>query len=206
MTIWCRQTRSEKPRGSKVKTKKWQVLARRTAYESEWVSVRQLDLELPDGSIARNYHLIDYPRSAASVVPVDDRGNVLMIDHYRFQTGTRGWEIPAGKIDRGETPAQAARREMIEETGYAVGTLKKLGRYHPSNGSSNQVFYVFVGRVKSKVGAIQDTNEVSAVRWFGEDEVRELIAQNKIRDGLSLTSLLWYFASRLPIDTTNERC
>lgn len=127
-------------------------------------------------------------------MPTDDNGNLLLIDHYRFQTDTRGWEVPAGKIDKGETPAQAARREMIEETGHQIGALKKLGRYHPSNGSSNQVFHVFVGRVKKKLGAIQDTNEVSAVRWFSEDEVRRLIARNQIRDGLSLTSLLWYFA------------
>jgi 8-oxo-dGTP pyrophosphatase MutT (NUDIX family) len=116
---------------------------------------------------------------------------VLLIDHYRFQTDTRGWEIPAGKIDRGETAAQAIARELMEETGHHAASFKRLGQYFPSNGSSNQVFHIFVARGVARVGAIEDTNEVLGLRWFTPREVRDLIARNEITDGLSLTGLLW---------------
>jgi CDGSH-type Zn-finger protein len=89
-----------------------------------------------------------------------------MIDHYRFQTDTRGWEIPAGRIESGEIPEQAAARELMEETGHRAASFRYWGRYHPSNGSSNQVFHVFVARGVTRVGDIQDTNEVSGLRWF----------------------------------------
>ena len=68
---------------------KWHERARRTLYTSEWILLHQLDLELPDGTLARDIHLVDYPYPAASVVPADSAGNLLLIDHYRFQTQTR---------------------------------------------------------------------------------------------------------------------
>ncbi len=174
--------------------KPWQVLARRTVYASDWVNVRHVDIRLPDGHVLRDIHLVDYPHQAAAVVPIADDGKILLIDHYRFQTDTRGWEIPAGKIDDGETPEQAIARELAEETGHRAASFMPLGRYHPSNGSSNQTFHVFIARGVMRVGEIQDTNEVMGLRWFSPQKVRDLIARNEILDGLSLTGLCWAIA------------
>lgn len=82
----------------------------------------------------------------------DGAGNLLLIRHHRFQTDTFGWEIPAGKIDEGETARQEARRELREEAGYVAGGLEKLGHYYPSNGSSIQVFHVFSGKIVAEGG------------------------------------------------------
>ncbi len=169
----------------------WHVLARRTIYDSAWIGLQQVDIRLPDDSVIRASHLVDYKHPAAAVVPLARDGRILLIDHYRFQTDTRGWEIPAGKIDDGETPEQAAARELREETGHRAESFKHIGKYHPSNGSSNQVFHIFVARDVTRVGAIEDTNEVMGLRWFTVTEVRALIARNEILDGLSLTGLCW---------------
>ena len=109
------------------------------------------------------------------------------------QTITRKdiYRKPSIQVDEGETPEQAAERELMEETGHRAGSLKYLGRYHPSNGSSNQVFHVYVARGVTRVGEIQDTNEVIGFRWFTPPEVREMLARNEILDGLSLTGLCW---------------
>lgn len=173
---------------------RWQVLARRKVYESGWIDIQHLDIRLPDGQVWRDIHMVDYRFSAACVIPIGDDGRILLIDHYRVFTDTRGWETPAGKIDEGETPEQCAARELMEETGHRAASLKYLGRYHPSNGSSNQVFHVFVGRGISRVDDIQDTNEVIGLRWFTPPEVRAMIAHNEILDGLSLTGLCWAMA------------
>jgi 8-oxo-dGTP pyrophosphatase MutT (NUDIX family) len=169
----------------------WRVLARRTIYDSDWIGLQQVDIRLPDDSIIRDIHLVDYKHPAAAVVPIAHDERILLIDHYRFQTDTRGWEIPAGKIDAGETPEQAIARELREETGHRAESFKRIGKYHPSNGSSNQTFHVFVARGVTRTGAIEDTNEVMGLRWFTRDEVRALIARNEILDGLSLTGLCW---------------
>ncbi len=171
--------------------KPWQVLARRIVYASDWVDMQQVDIRLPDGQVLRDIHLVDYKHGAAAVVPIGDDGRILMVDHYRFQTDTRGWEVPAGKIDDGEVPEQSAIRELREESGHRAESLKYVGRYHPSNGSSNQVFHIFIARRVTRMGEIEDTNEVSGLRWFTPQEVRALIAKNDILDGLSLTALCW---------------
>lgn len=172
--------------------KPWQVLNRRIVYDDEWLRLQRVDLKLPDGTIAREIHLVDYPYAAAGVVPVREDGQILLIDHYRFQTDTRGWEIPAGRVEEGESPSGAAVRELREETGHHAQEMVMLGRYHPSNGSSNQVFHLFAGRGVTRTGEVEDTNEVLGLRWFTVAQVREMLVHNEILDGLSLTGLLWY--------------
>ncbi len=172
----------------------WQVIAQRTAYDSDWIGVQLVDIRMPDGTVLRDIHMVDYKHAAAAVVPIGPDGRILLIDHYRFQTDTRGWEVPAGKIDEGETPEQAVTRELQEETGHRAASFKHLGHYHPSNGSSNQVFHVYVARGVKRTGEIEDTNEVMGLRWFAPSEVRAQVERNEILDGLSLTALCWAIA------------
>lgn len=172
----------------------WQVLRRKTIYDSPWVRLHRDDVRLPDGSVVDGHHVVDFPRPAVCVVPVGDDGRLLLIEHYRFITDTTGWETPAGRIEEGEETAEAAARELREETGHTAERLEYLGHFHPSNGSTNQTFHVYLGYGLRKVGELTDTNEVQRLAWLGRDEVWALIDANRIRDGLSLTALLWYFA------------
>ena len=178
---------------SSVRPPPWQVLRRATVYDSPWVRVHRDDVRLPDGTVIDGHHVVDVPRPAVGVVPVGEGGRLLLIEHYRFITDTTGWEIPAGGFDPGEDVATAAARELSEETGHAADRFEPLGTYHPSNGVSNQTFHVVVGRGLRKVGDVTDTNEVMRLRWFEAVEVRAMLRRNEIRDGLSVTGLLWYF-------------
>src|ERR1700733_12247210 len=156
----------------------WTVLGRRTVYDSDWVRIHHVDLALPDGQVARSWHLIDYPRQAAGIIPIGDDGRILMIDHYRFATGIRSWETPGGAIDAGETGLAAAARELREETGHAAKQFEHLGLYYPSCGSRNQVFIFYLARGVHKVGEVTDTNEVIGLKWFTVGEVSQMIKQN----------------------------
>lgn len=169
----------------------WQVLRKRVIYHSPWVGLEQWEVRLPDGSLIPDHHVVVYPRSAVGIVPRDPAGRLLLIDHYRFITGSRGWEIPAGQVDEHETVAAAAARELLEETGHRAGRWAALGDYHPSNGSSNQKFYVMVAEGLAQVGEVADTNETLGWRWFEAGQVREMVKRNEIRDGFSLTALCW---------------
>jgi ADP-ribose pyrophosphatase len=174
--------------------KPWDVLSRRTVYDSPWVRVHQLDLALPDGKVGRSWHLIDYPMQAAGIVPIGDDGRILMIRQYRFTTQQESWETPGGRFEPGETGLQAAHRELREETGYEAGEIEFVGRYFPSCGSSNQVFNVFVARGLKHITHATDANETIELRWFTPEEVRGMIGRNEIVEGMTLTALLWVTA------------
>ncbi len=172
----------------------WQVLKRTTIYDSPWVRLHRDDVRLPDGSVIDGHHVVDFPRPAVCVVPIGDDGRILLIEHYRFITDTTGWEVPAGRLDEGEQLDEAAARELREETGFVAERFEHLGFYHPSNGSTNLTFHIYFGYGLRQVGELTDTNEIMRVAWFSIDEVWAMIVANEVRDGMTLTALLWYFA------------
>jgi ADP-ribose pyrophosphatase len=172
-------------------TKPWQVLSKRNLYSSPWINLDLWAVQLPDGSIIPDHHVLDYPSEAVGVIPIGTDGRVLLIDHYRFMTDTRDWEIPSGGIERGETMLAAAARELLEETGYSAIGWQVLGKYHPSNGSSNQVFHATIARGLTRQSEPLDQNETLGLRWFTLNEVREMIAHNEILDGLTLATMCW---------------
>jgi ADP-ribose pyrophosphatase len=167
-----------------------------TLYDSPWVRLHRDDVRLPDGSIIDGHHVVDVPRPAVGVIPLGSDGRLLLIEHYRFITNSTNWEIPGGGIDAGEEVLVAAARELREESGHAAGRLEYLGTYFPSNGVSTQQFHICVSHDTHPVGEIIDTNEVISTRWFEPQEVWSMLQKNQVRDGLTLTALLWHFARK----------
>jgi ADP-ribose pyrophosphatase len=158
------------------------------------VRLHRDDVRLPDGSVIDGHHVVDFPLPAVCVVPIGVDGRMLLIEHYRFITDTTGWELPAGRVEESETLDDAAARELHEEAGATAERLEYLGVYHPCNGSTNLTFHVYIGHGAQVVGELTDTNEVLRAAWFEQDAAWQMIAANQIRDGLTLTALLWHFA------------
>jgi 8-oxo-dGDP phosphatase len=169
------------------------VHGERPIYDSEWMRLVLVDVEIP-GVERFDHHVIRYPRAASGTVVHDPDRGVLLLWRHRFITDTWGWEIPAGRIEAGETPEQAAVRETLEETGWRPGPLTRVGSYAPSNGTSDQIFHVFTAAGAMHVGNPTDIGESERIAWLPVDEVRRLIVANELTDGLTLTSLLWALA------------
>ena len=172
---------------------RWTVHGEREIYDSEWMRLVLVDVEIP-GVNRFDHHVIRYPQAASGTVVHDPARGVLLLWRHRFITDTWGWEVPAGRIEAGETPEEAAARETLEETGWRPGPLTRVGSYHPSNGSSDQVFHVFTAAGATHVGDPSDIGESERVEWVPVDEVRRLVASDELADGLSLTALLWALA------------
>src|SRR3954453_5864262 len=129
---------------------RWTVHGEKPIYESDWVSLTMVDIELPDGR-RFDHHVARAGHNAAGVVVHDPARGVLLLWRHRFITDAWGWEIPDGGIDAREDPAEAGRREVLEETGYEVGPVTELLTYFPSNGSSDQVFRLFTAQGATEV-------------------------------------------------------
>jgi 8-oxo-dGTP pyrophosphatase MutT (NUDIX family) len=169
------------------------VHGERPIYDSEWMQLVLVDVEIP-GVVRFDHHVIRYPQAASGTVVHDPDRGVLLLWRHRFITDTWGWEIPAGRLEAGETPEQAAVRETVEETGWRPGPLTRVGSYAPSNGTSDQIFHVFTAAGATHVGDPSDIGESERIAWLPVDEVRRLIVENELTDGLTLTSLLWALA------------
>lgn len=179
---------------------RWTEHGERPIYESEWVSLTLVDVEIPpigDHASRRfEHHVVRSPAPAAGVVVVDRVGgvdSVLLLWRHRFITETWGWEIPAGGLDPGESSADAARREVLEESGWSIedSELVHLVDYHPVNGLGDHRFDLFLARGARHVGNPTDPSEAERIEWVPVSRVTEMVAEGAVTDGLSLTALLW---------------
>ena len=125
-------------------------------------------------------------RGSAVMMAVDDRSRVLLVRQYRLPARAYLWELPAGKIDDGETPLRAAKRELIEETGYRAKTWKKLASFWPSPGYVAEKMTIFLATDLTEGKATPMDDERIATRWFTGREIERGIESGKIQDAKTM--------------------
>ena len=133
---------------------------------------------------------IDHPEAAA-VVPFVAEEEILMVHQYRYALGKETLEIPAGKLDPGETPEGCARRELLEETGYEAAELTFLYTYAPAIGYSNERIHIFAAHTLRKTEKKIDEREISSVKPYRFDRLREMMDQGLLVDGKTLLALFF---------------
>ena len=172
---------------------RWQVHGERVLYDSAWVRLSLVDVEIPGGE-RFEHHVVRMPNKAAGAVVHDRDRGVLLLWRHRFITDAWGWEIPAGGMNPGETPEQAATRETLEETGWRPGRLRPLVHFSPTNGISDQIFHTFVADGATHVGEPSDAGESERIEWVSVSEVRRILRDNEMLDGMSLTAVAYALA------------
>ena len=120
------------------------------------------------------------------VLPVDSKGNVLLVCQYRHAVDKELLELPAGSIDPGETPEQAAIRELREETGYKPGKLDALGGFYSAPGYCTEYLHFFrASQLEVSPLSAEDTDEIEVVAIAPAD-VPGLVASGKICDAKTI--------------------
>ncbi len=160
----------------------------RTVYKGKILRLDVDEVRLSDGHVAGR-EIIRHAGGAA-VLYVKD-GKVLLVKQFRYAYGKEIYEIPAGMINAGETPVEAAARELREETGY-LGELSPLGYIYPSPGYTDEVIYLF--SVKSAVQTVQDLDdgEFLSAAFIPLKEVEAMISRGEIADAKTVTAVLKY--------------
>lgn len=170
---------------------RWHVHGERRIYDSPWVALSLVDVE-PPGGPRYEHHVVRATAPAAGCLVREHAGpdaRVLLLWRHRFITGRWGWEVPAGRVDAGESPIEAAARETLEETGWRVRDVRPVLTYHPIGGSGDHTFHVTSGIADGRVGD-GDPHEAEEVAWFRPQEVRGLLADGRAGEGFTLVALL----------------
>ncbi len=144
----------------------------------------------PDGFEIRR--LIIQHQGSAVMMAVDDRNRILLVRQYRLPVRRFTWELPAGRVDPGETALKAAKRELKEETGFRARKWSKLGRMIPSPGYVAEVMDIYLAEdlVAGESTPMEDERIVP--RWFPARELQQLIDDGKISDAKTVFGFhLW---------------
>jgi len=129
---------------------------------------------------------------SAVMMAVDEKGRILLVRQFRLPTEKNLWELPAGRLDEGEKPLEAARRELREETGYKARTWKRLATFWPSPGYVGEKMTIFLatGLTAGEPQPMED--ERIECRWFTRKELDQMIREGKIEDGKTIIGFLMW--------------
>lgn len=158
----------------------WKTLASREVYASPpWVRVIDDRIELPNGRIVESFHRVLLP-DYSMLFPILDDGRVLAIRSYRHGAGEIVIGFPGGGIDQGETPADAARRELLEETGHSASEIESIGSYITGANIRGAMCHMFIARNCRKVADPNsgDLEEQELVK-FTRAEIAAILSENR---------------------------
>ena len=176
--------------------RKWTVLESEYLIRRPWLTARRDKVRLPNGVINPEYYVLEYP-DWINIIAITVDGRIVFERQYRHGRGEVGYEIPAGVCEPGETPEQAARRELLEETGFGGGSWRLNMVAAPNPSTSTNLCYSFIATGVHKIGdqRLEATEDI-AVHLLYEDEVLHPMREGKIIQAPMLCSLWKYFAEK----------
>ena len=171
-----------------------EVLGTEALFCGNVLTLKRDTVRLPNGREATRE--IAYLSDAVCVLALDDAERALVIEQFRSPYREVLFELPAGKLDPGETPEEAAVRELMEETGYRPSKLVPLGPMYPTPGCVREVLHLFVATELIPAYATPDEDEFINAYFMPLSEVADRIARGEVPDGKTQLMVLRYLQSR----------
>ena len=173
---------------------RWVTISSEYLFRRPWLTVRHDKVRLPDGRINPEFYVLEYP-DWVNIIAITADGEFVMERQYRHGLDKTCYELAAGVVEDGETPLEAARRELEEETGYGGGEWKELMLISGNPSTTSNLTHCFLAVGVEKVSAQHlDSTEDLSVCLLALDQVRQLLVSDKIRQSLMAAPLWKYFA------------
>jgi ADP-ribose diphosphatase len=167
----------------------WKVIQRKLIFQNPWIELHQDKVETRTGKV------MDYTwyksTDVAVIVPFLEKDNLVMIRQYRYPLEKVLLEFPAGHIEHGEAAANAAKRELLEETGYIADKIDYMYTYHPSVSKSSQLVYIFRARDLIEQRANHDgVEDIIRTEIISVEELENMIRERRIESAGTLLAFL----------------
>ena len=162
--------------------------SRQSVFRGRIIELTVDDVQLPNGNRAE-LEIVHHPGGAA-VVALDGHGQVCLLHQYRHAMEEWVWELPAGKLEPGEPPAETARRELLEEAGVQAARWDRLGDTISSPGVFSEVVHLYLARELTHGEDAIEPQEVFERHWLPFDEAVRRALAGDIRDGKTVIGLL----------------
>ena len=174
---------------------KWETLASEYLCRRPWMTVRKDTVKLPTGVVNDEYYILEYP-TWVNVIAITKDGKFVMVEQYRHGLQDIFTELVAGVAETGEDPLTAAKRELMEETGYGKGKWRLNMVVSANPGSQNNLSYSFIAEDVEPVGEQHlDATEDVNVKLLTEKEVYDMLAEDNMKQALMAAPLWKYFAT-----------
>jgi ADP-ribose pyrophosphatase len=162
-------------------------IARKPVHLGKAINFYVDQVRLPNGKTATREY-VDHP-GAAAVVALAGDGTVVLVRQCRYPVGKITYELPAGKLDGTEPPLVCARRELLEETGFTAGRLRRLLTFWPAPAFSNETLYIYVAdRLRAGVAALDEDEFVEVVQ-VPFQKAMDWISSGRIKDAKTIIGL-----------------
>lgn len=163
-------------------------ISSRQIFEGRILRLKVDEVLLENGKPAVR-EVIEHP-GAAGVVAFDEDGKLLLVRQYRYPVGEELLELPAGKIDPGETPLECAARELHEETGYKAEKFVSLGKFYPAAAYDGEVVHLFYAEGLTPCKQKLDEDEILVVEHIDFDEAVRMVLENEMLDSKTQIGIL----------------
>lgn len=157
-------------------------------YENDWIKVEHHEVLNPNGGEGI-YGKVHFKNIAVGVVPIFEDGTTVLVGQHRYPLDAYSWEIPEGGCPLNEKPEDAARRELLEETGLSCKQLEKIGGFAISNSVSDEVAEIFIARgLEQHKAEPEETEQLKRKRIKILDAIK-MVHSGEINDSLSVIAL-----------------
>ncbi|MBS7658955.1 MAG: NUDIX hydrolase [Candidatus Bathyarchaeia archaeon] len=174
-----------------------EVISSKIIYEGKIIKVKLDEVKLPNSYVTTR-EIIEYP-NAVALIPINNNGKLIMINQYRHSAQEVLLEIPAGTMEKNETPEECAKRELLEETGYEAKELKKLFSCYLAPGYSTEFIHIFLAKNLTYKGQKMEVDEQIKVVELSFEEALEKIRKGEIKDAKTISSLLFFFTFKMKL-------
>lgn len=164
------------------------TLSSKSVFDGRILHITLDEIELPNGKKSKR-EVVNHP-GGVTVAALDEDNNLLFVRQFRYPYKEVVLELPAGKLEKGSTPLENGKRELMEETGAEGYSYISLGQLYPSPGYTSEIIHLYACKIKSQGSSNPDDGEFLNIEKIPLDKAVEMVLNNQIPDAKTQVAVL----------------